>query len=38
MAWVNAYNKSVNRTIKKLRFLPSGYVQRWAALLALMDQ
>ncbi len=23
-------NKSVNRTVKKLRFLPSGYVQRYA--------
>ena len=22
------HNKSVNRTVKKLRFLPSGYVQR----------
>jgi hypothetical protein len=24
------HNKSVNRTVKKLCFLPSGYVQRWA--------
>ncbi|OIQ91084.1 hypothetical protein GALL_269880 [mine drainage metagenome] len=28
------HNKSVNRTAKKLRFLPSGYVQRYALVLA----
>ena len=25
------HNKSVNRTVKKLRFSPSGYVQRYAS-------
>ena len=27
---MNTHNKSVNRTVKKLRILPPGYVQRWA--------
>ncbi len=26
------HNKSVNRTVKKLRFSPPGYVQRYAPL------